>query len=150
MNVSSASSKSSASSGNFQGPRGNVGAPVAKPGNFSVVEMLAEELHKQYRAAFKALHRPSGTRYLNEHDHGWLACHKRTYFLRRAALLIKRASVINPETLGDAEVALAATVFLRRLRVGGNIRLRASVLLDDRSVDCGKCGNTHGDACSCL
>jgi hypothetical protein len=101
-----------------------------------VVELLASQLHHEYRAAFKALHSgrgsfmgvgrvrsKSGTGCLNEHDHGWTKCHRQKYFLRRAAMLIKRGAVINPETLGEAECALAATVLIRRLSVEGKIRL---------------------------
>jgi len=101
-----------------------------------VVKQLAAQLHREYRAAFKALHSgcgsfmgvgrvrsKNGTGCHNEHDHGWTKCHRQKYFLRRAAMLIKRAAVISPETLSDAECALAATVLIRRLSVEGKIRL---------------------------
>jgi hypothetical protein len=101
-----------------------------------VIEMLASQLHREYRAAFKALHSgrgsfmgvgrvrsKSGTDCLSEHDHGWTKCHRQKYFLRRAAMLVKRAAIISPETLDEAECALAATVLIRRLSVEGKIRL---------------------------
>lgn len=44
------------------------------------VEYLAEQLHREYRAAFKALHKGERSR----HDHGWEHCHRKNYFLRRA------------------------------------------------------------------
>ena len=90
-----------------------------------VVELLASQLHREYRAANKAMsanHRAQPPTQLL-HDHGWTKCHRQKYFLRRAAMLIKRAAVISPETLGEAECALAATVLIRRLSVEGKIRL---------------------------
>lgn len=61
------------------------------------VEALAERLHKEFRAAFKALHSGSGTFMgvgrvqakhgtgcLCQHDHGWSKCHRKDYFRRRA------------------------------------------------------------------
>jgi hypothetical protein len=50
------------------------------------VEMLAHELHKDYRAAFKAMH--SGglvhTSTAQGHDHGWMHCNRKNYFRKRA------------------------------------------------------------------
>lgn len=40
--------------------------------------VLAQDLHRHYRAMSKALDIP-------RHDHGWSACSKQKYFLRRAA-----------------------------------------------------------------
>lgn len=76
--------------------------------------ILAEELHRQYRAADKAL---EGS---NKHDHGWTACRNKRYFTRRARLIIQRAAIRNPDTLGEAEVALQSTVLLRRSSVCGD------------------------------
>lgn len=58
------------------------------------IEQLAEELHKFYRAAFKALHgttRPIGQFQCDApgHDHGWSHCNKKKYFLRRAEILLR-------------------------------------------------------------
>ena len=63
-------------------------------------EKLAEELHKLYRAAFKALHSgkgsfmgvgkvqsKAGSGCHNGHDHGWSHCNKKKYFLNRARIL---------------------------------------------------------------
>jgi hypothetical protein len=57
-------------------------------------EGLAEFLHQNYRAAFKALHRQEemsteGPGCINEHDHGWGKCHKQKYFMHRAARLLR-------------------------------------------------------------
>lgn len=79
------------------------------------VEILAAELHRQYRAAEKALNP------YHIHDHGWQACGKKKYFLQRAAMIIKRAKCTDPQTLGEAEQSLAALVLLRRLMVTGSI-----------------------------
>ena len=46
------------------------------------VEQLAKDIHRHVRAANKAImHMQCGS----EHDHGWLACHKKKYFRQRAA-----------------------------------------------------------------
>jgi hypothetical protein len=91
-----------------------------------VIEMLAQQLHREYRAAEKACrlpvpHLPSHDGVTLFHDHGWKGCHKKDYFRKRAALLLKRSSVINPETLDEAEQAMAATVLLRRLSAEGKL-----------------------------
>jgi len=107
------------------------------------VELLASQLHREYRAAFKALHSGRGsllslsttrtwmsmcsksrTGCCDEHDHGWTKCHRQKYFLHRAAMLIKRAAIISPETLNEAECALATSVLIRRLSVEGKLLLR--------------------------
>ena len=54
------------------------------------LEVLAEELHKFYRAAFKALHSASCfIKCSGAHDHGWSHCNKKKYFLNRARILQK-------------------------------------------------------------
>ncbi len=86
----------------------------------TTAELLARELHRQYRAAFKALHtgrNKSGSigapkNCIAEHDHGWDACGKQTYFLRRANLMVKRASDRAPSTLGQAEQCLDAALLI--------------------------------------
>lgn len=58
----------------------------------SEVEDLAEQLHRDFRAAFKALHtgrnKPGHIgvpkNCINEHDHGWSKCHRKNYFRHRA------------------------------------------------------------------
>lgn len=88
-----------------------------------VHELIAQELHRQYRAAEKALRCTdvTGERPYLQHDHGWEHCHRQEYFHKRSALMIKRTHVENPETLGEAEQILAATVLLRRLSVEGKL-----------------------------
>ena len=88
----------------------------------AVVEMFAQQLHREYRAAEKALRLDGGATHDGVclfHDHGWAGCRKQAYFRKRAALLMKRSSAVNPETLGEAEQALAAHVLLRRFAVAG-------------------------------
>ena len=69
-----------------------------------VIEKRAEQMHADYRAAYKALsgHKPrraiSGYMQNGAHDHGWVNCHCKDYFRRRAAMLIIRDAV---EGLGD-------------------------------------------------
>lgn len=71
------------------------------------VEALAEELHKTYRAAFKAFHNETvqdhmksidhltGALYggshacTKDHDHGWSHCNKKKYFRSRAQKLLQ-------------------------------------------------------------
>jgi hypothetical protein len=81
-----------------------------------IVEALAEQLHKEYRAAFKALHSGRGsfmgvgrvvskdaTDCRSQHDHGWAHCHRQKYFRRRAErwLAAERAEVLRHyRTLG--------------------------------------------------
>jgi hypothetical protein len=92
-----------------------------------VVELLAAQLHREYRAAEQAMARSQKTPapdYRLPHDHGWICCSRQKYFLKRAAMLIKRSEVVNPETLGEAECALAATVLLRRLSVQGKLLVK--------------------------
>jgi hypothetical protein len=94
----------------------------------TVQERLAIELHRQYRAAEKAMNRAKlvwrkGKQIPNPnlllHDHGWTACGKQKYFRKRAALVIARAECKHPETLGEAEQALDSAVLMRRLKVQG-------------------------------
>jgi len=94
-----------------------------------VTEQLAQQLHREYRAAEKALRCTdvAGERPYLQHDHGWEGCHKKQYFRQRASRLMVRADAINPTTLGDAEQALAATVLIRRLSVGGKFKVVANV-----------------------
>ncbi len=96
----------------------------------ALIEMLATELHRQYRAAEKAMNRAKklwrgGKQISNPnlllHDHGWASCGQRKYFHRRAELIIKRSSCVNPSTLGEAEEALSAAVLKRRLIVEGKV-----------------------------
>ena len=92
-----------------------------------VIEMLAVQFHREYRAAEKALGGTSTSSRLGifKHDHGWAGCHRQKYFLHRAAMLVKRSEVVNSETLGEAECALAASVLLRRLSVQGKINIQS-------------------------
>jgi len=99
-----------------------------------IVELLAEELHRNYRAAEKALNKEAktvwraGVQVTNTnrllHDHGWASCGKQAYFRKRAAELIRRSQIAHPETLSEAESALAATVLIRRLSVYGKLKLQ--------------------------
>jgi hypothetical protein len=69
-------------------------------------EYLAEQLHREYRAAFKALHSgrgsfmgvgrvvsKQGTGCRSQHDHGWEHCHRKDYFLRRAKRILTKGWV---------------------------------------------------------
>jgi hypothetical protein len=105
-------------------------APPALPGieEVMLIEMLAAELHRNYRAAEKAMNRSktiwrAGKQIPNPnillHDHGWATCSKRHYFHRRAQLILRRASCTDPKTLGEAEQALQSRVLERRLIVEG-------------------------------
>jgi hypothetical protein len=53
------------------------------------------------------------------HDHGWSACGKRAYFLKRARLIVARSQNDNPETLGQMEEKLASAILARRLQFSG-------------------------------
>jgi hypothetical protein len=77
-----------------------------------VTELLARELHRQYRAAAKAM----GVKGPEAHDHGPRDCGgmKWTYFRKRARLLIERAKCADPATLGQAEQAKDAMILVRR------------------------------------
>lgn len=94
----------------------------------AIVNRLAAELHRNYRAAEKALNGPDKTDRIPclkdgvtlRHDHGWGSCHKQKYFQRRAQTLITRATCSNPQTLGEAEQALASFIMLRRLAVSSD------------------------------
>lgn len=70
------------------------------------IEQLAEELHKFYRAAFKAL-RPrviripdEGYLAISSHDHGWDHCNKKDYFRRRAEMLREAGVPVIPTFTG--------------------------------------------------
>lgn len=82
-----------------------------------IVELLAKQIHENFRAACKALEVPRGP---HAHDHGFCDCGnlKKEYFRKRARLMLVRARCINPETLGEAEQNLQALVFARRSAVG--------------------------------
>jgi hypothetical protein len=63
------------------------------PEQNEVVEQLAMDIHRHYRAAFKALHTGRNVpgqvglphNCIHEHDHGWTTCHNKKYFRQRAA-----------------------------------------------------------------
>jgi hypothetical protein len=94
----------------------------SRPEMIDLVEMLAAELHRQYRATEKAMHR-DGTKSSHPncfmHDHGFASCSKQKYFRKRARLIMRRASCTDPQTLGEAEETLQAAVLQRRLIVEG-------------------------------
>lgn len=121
-----------------------------------VAELIAQELHRNYRAAFKALHtgrnKPGSIgapkNCTSEHDHGWDTCGKKDYFRGRAELLIKRAHVENPETLGEAEQILAATVLLRRLSVEGKLVVPVGIAYATGGVIPPGCGTIVVHHCS--
>lgn len=81
-----------------------------------IQDALARELHRQYRAAAKAM----GIKGPEAHDHGVRDCgaKKFKYFRKRAALLLKRSASLNPKTLGQAEENLNAMILIRRSDVG--------------------------------
>jgi hypothetical protein len=80
------------------------GAGIPNPNLLALIFLLAEELHRHDRAL---------------HDHGWSACWKRRYFLKRAQLIIKRARTENFATLGEHEERVAVAVLERRLIAQG-------------------------------
>lgn len=82
-----------------------------------VADQLARELHRQYRAAAKAM----GVKGAEAHDHGVRDCGQKkfNYFRKRAKILIKRANCTTPETWGQAEENLNALVLIRRSIVLG-------------------------------
>lgn len=71
------------------------------------IEILAQELHRQYRAAEKATYRKDMLVRRVFHDHGWSNCAMKDYFRKRALLVIKRSTNLNATTLGEAERELA-------------------------------------------
>jgi len=107
--------------------------------------LLAKELHREYRAAEKALRTTDvlGRRPYYQHDHGWDGCHRQKYFTERAALVIKRAACHDPQTLCEAEQALDATILIRRLMVEGKIPFPEADA-GERSTD--RFSRTVGDA----
>jgi hypothetical protein len=82
-----------------------------------IIEMIAKQLHENYRATCKAMGVPHSP---PSHDHGYGDCgnRKKEYFRKRAYLLLKRAKNLTPETLGEAESNMQALVFLKRTHVG--------------------------------
>lgn len=82
--------------------------------NMDIPSVLAEELHRQYRAAEKAMRAPFDL----FHDHGYAKCCNKKYFHNRAKLIIKRSHLNNPECLSQAEEALYAMILKRRIAVG--------------------------------
>jgi hypothetical protein len=66
------------------------GTPAPAPTPQEIID-CAIELHKFYRAAIKALHRPADEQChfaCGLHDHGFAHCSKKAYFLKRAAMLL--------------------------------------------------------------
>jgi hypothetical protein len=58
----------------------------------AAIEILAEDLHRDYRAAEKALRHLCLDNNLCadlRHDHGWRSCHKKKYFRNRAGRKLK-------------------------------------------------------------
>jgi hypothetical protein len=92
-----------------------------------IVEILAVELHRNFRAAEKALNRRAKTVWrkgkeipnpnLLLHDHGFGSCGKQLYFRRRAELILARANDV-PATLGEMEAQLASMILKRRIELG--------------------------------
>jgi hypothetical protein len=83
-----------------------------------VIMRLAEELHRNHRAAEKAMRTAAtGRGSLNVllHDHGWNSCGKREYFIKRAKLIVARSGVKPATTIMQAEEQLAATILRRRI-----------------------------------
>lgn len=78
----------------------------------TVAELLTWELHRQYRATAKHM----GLKGAVAHDHGPIDCGniKMSYFRKRANEIIKRSTMKNPETLGEAEIRLNAMILLKR------------------------------------
>lgn len=60
-------------------------------------EELAEFLHKNYRAADKAMRRDGhkGPFGRSQHDHGFRQCHRHAYFIRRAEWLLNGKGTFN-------------------------------------------------------
>lgn len=87
------------------------------PEKIDVVELLAKQLHENFRAACKAM----GIKHAPEtHDHGYGDCgnKKKEYFRKRARLMLKRSMCFNPLNLGEAEQGFQARIFIRRAAVG--------------------------------
>lgn len=81
----------------------------------TVLEILARELHRNYRAAAKAM----GVIGSQAHDHGVRDCGARQfhYFEKRAALILKRSTMPHPENVGQAEERLSAMILFKRMIV---------------------------------
>ncbi len=74
-----------------------------------LVEAIAQQLHREYRAAHKALSESP-----HRHDHGWTFCHNKHYFLKRAKamlpLLQAQCLLLDPPLMERAvSTALAET-----------------------------------------
>jgi hypothetical protein len=84
-----------------------------------LVEKIAINLHRRYRAMYKALHESAltesvwGNRCSGAHDHGWNHCTNKEYFRRRAARTLRieldkamhgdRAYVLAQQIIGTLE-----------------------------------------------
>lgn len=102
--------------------------------NLAIVEQIAKQLHKEYRAAFKSQHSGTGTFMgvgritnktgsgcRNEHDHGWDSCHHKPYFLKRAGRLeldIKCLVVQDEDVLQALNQLDGARNLLQRIILG--------------------------------
>jgi hypothetical protein len=91
------------------------------------IEQFAEELHRQYRAAEKAMNRVTtvirgGRRLKNAnrllHDHSFYCCGQKKYFRERARLIFKRAEMEHPSCLMEHEQKLLANVLSKRIEMG--------------------------------
>lgn len=91
------------------------------------ITQFAEELHRQYRAAEKAMNRVTviirkGKKLPNTnqllHDHSFYCCGRKEYFLKRARLIFKRANMKNPSCLMEEEQKLLANVLKKRIEMG--------------------------------
>ncbi len=93
----------------------------------TVVERLAVELHRQYRAAETALNGPDRTDTVPalkdgvtlRHDHGWEGCHRQKYFLKRAGRVIRYSRIQNADTLSwsvktDAQLKAERDALVRK------------------------------------
>ncbi len=89
----------------------------------TVVERLAVELHRHYRAAEKAFNTTDGTlegKVLKlRHDHGWGGCHRQKYFLKRAGRVIRYSRIQNADTLSwsvktDAQLKAERDALVRK------------------------------------
>lgn len=82
-----------------------------------VIDIVAKQLHENFRAACKAMGVPKGP---HAHDHGYNDCgnRKQEYFRKRARVLINRSMNKLPGCLGEAESNLQALVFLKRTERG--------------------------------
>lgn len=95
----------------------NIEARTVEETVMLIEELLAKQLHENFRAACKSMKVPKGP---HAHDHGWCDCGnlKKQYFRKRARLIMDRAGNPCPTTLGEAETNFQSLVFLRRAVVG--------------------------------